>query len=429
MQQVSADAGNILDRITDGFIAFDRQWRVTYLNNKAMQLMPSLHKRPEEILDKDFWAEFPDLVGTMAYEEYRRAMAEQSPVAFELYYPPLRAWFEIRAYPSPDGLSVYFHDISKRKRAEAALNERTRIAQLTADIGIALTQGIGLQDMLQRCANAIVQHLDAAFARIWTHNEKERVLELQASAGMYTHTDGTHGRVPVGQFKIGLIAEERQPHLTNSVIGDPRVGDQEWAKREGMVAFAGYPLIVAEHLVGVVAMFARQPFSEAVLQALSAGASGIAVGIERKQAEAQRERLREELISMQAARLEELSTPLIPLTDRIVVMPLIGAVDEQRIDRMISALSTGLIAQGAQFAIIDITGVPTIDTHVASAIIKAAQVMRLLGAEAVLTGVRPLVAQTLVGLEIDLSSIVTRSTLQSGIVYASEKLRRNSQLL
>ena len=426
MQQVSADAGSILDRITDGFIAFDRHWRVTYLNNKAMQLMPSLNKRPEEIIDKDFWAEFPDLVGTVAYEEYHRAMAEQSPVAFELFYPPLRAWFEIRAYPSADGLSVYFHDISKRKRAEEALNERTRIAQLTADIGIALTQGVSLRDMLQRCANAIVQHLDAAFARIWTHNEKERVLELQASAGMYSHTDGPHGRVPVGQFKIGLIAEERQPHLTNDVIGDPRVGDQEWAKREGMVAFAGYPLIVAGHLVGVVAMFARQPLSEAVLQALSASASGIAVGIERKQAEAQRERLREELISMQAMRLEELSTPLIPLTDRIVVMPLIGAVDEQRVDRVISTLSNGMITRGAQFAIIDITGVPTIDTHVASAIIKAAQVVRLLGAEAILTGVRPLVAQTLVGLEIDLSSIVTRSTLQSGIAYASEKLRRNS---
>lgn len=81
--------------------------------------------------------------------------------------------------------------------------------------------------------------LDAAFARIWTFNEADDVLELQASAGIYTHLDGAHSRVPVGKFKIGLIAEEREPHLTNSVVGDARVGDQEWAKREGMVAFAG----------------------------------------------------------------------------------------------------------------------------------------------------------------------------------------------
>src|SRR5207302_4762210 len=55
-----------------------------------------------------------------------------------------------------------------------------------------------------------------------------------------------HSRVPVGKYKIGQIAQERQPHLTNAVVGDPRVGDQEWAKREGMAAFAGYPLVVDE---------------------------------------------------------------------------------------------------------------------------------------------------------------------------------------
>ena len=76
---------------------------------------------------------------------------------------------------------------------------------------------------------------------------------------MYTHLDGAHGRVPVGKFKIGLIAAERRPHLTNSVAGDPRVGDQEWARREGMVAFAGYPLLVEGRLVGVLSMFARAP--------------------------------------------------------------------------------------------------------------------------------------------------------------------------
>jgi len=63
------------------------------------------------------------------------------------------------------------------------------------------------------------------------------VLELQASAGLYTHLDGAHSRVPVGTLKIGLIAAERLPLLTNAVPGDPRVSEQEWAKREGMVAF------------------------------------------------------------------------------------------------------------------------------------------------------------------------------------------------
>src|SRR4029079_14180510 len=105
-------------------------------------------------------------------------------------------------------------------------------------------------------------------ARIWTVSAEGDILELQASAGMYTHLDGPHGRVPVGKFKIGLIAQERKPHLTNTVVGDPRVSDQEWAKREGMVAFAGYPLLLENRVVWVMALFAKSPLAEATLTAL-----------------------------------------------------------------------------------------------------------------------------------------------------------------
>ena len=180
---------------------------------------------------------------------------------------------------------VVVNDITERQRAEEVLSQRARLAELSADVGIALAQGESLRDILQQCVEALVRHLDAAFARIWTLNESTNVLELQASAGMYTHIDGPHSRISVGKFKIGLIAQERLPHLTNMVIGDPRVHDQEWARREGMVAFAGYPLIVQDRVVGVMAMFARHPFSEFVQKALASVADGIAVGIARQNAE------------------------------------------------------------------------------------------------------------------------------------------------
>lgn len=172
-----------------------------------------------------------------------------------------------------------------------ALEESKRLATFGAEVGAALTQAASLRDMLQRCAAAMVHHLDAAFARIWTLTPGGRVLQLQASAGLYTHLDGPHSRVPLGQFKIGLIAQERKPHLTNAVIGDPRVHDQAWAKCEGMVAFAGYPLIIEERVVGVMALFARHPLTAAALQAMAAVADGIAIGIERKQAERENRRL------------------------------------------------------------------------------------------------------------------------------------------
>ncbi|MCI0536898.1 MAG: PAS domain-containing protein [Verrucomicrobiales bacterium] len=176
-------------------------------------------------------------------------------------------------------------EVMERQRAEETLAQQAKLAVLGAEVGVALTRQENLPAMLNECAESVVKHLEAAFARIWTLNAEENVLELRASAGMYTHLDGPHGRVPVGKFKIGLIAEERKPHLTNSVVGDPRVGDQEWARREGMVAFAGYPLIVAGRVVGVMAMFARHELSENTLRELASIADGIGLGIVRQETE------------------------------------------------------------------------------------------------------------------------------------------------
>ena len=175
-------------------------------------------------------------------------------------------------------------DITQLKRAEAMQGRRTRQVAMHADIQLAFSDEIesGLQTVLQRSAEAVVRHLDAAFARIWTLNEPENMLELQASAGQYTHLDGEHARIPVGELKIGLIAQERKPHLTNDVQNDDRISHPEWAKREGMQAFAGHPLIVEGRLVGVLGMFARKVLEPDTLEALTSVADAIAQGIDRK---------------------------------------------------------------------------------------------------------------------------------------------------
>ncbi len=284
VQLPETDALSILERITDAFFALDTRWRFTYVNASAERL---LHRTRAELLGNTVWEKFPEAVDSSFYTEYHRAVAEQTTVAFEAYYPPLQTHFMVHAYPSHDGLSVYFEDITERKNEETRRRQWERRSAFGAEVGAAVNQSGTLQSSLQRCAEAMVSHLDAALGRIWTLNAEvdEGVLELQASAGMYTHLNGPHGRVPVGQFKIGLIAQERKPHLTNQVVGDPRVGDQEWAKREGMVAFAGYPLLVSDQVVGVIAMFARQVLSEDTLNALSLVADMLAQTIQRKRTE------------------------------------------------------------------------------------------------------------------------------------------------
>jgi PAS domain S-box-containing protein len=173
-------------------------------------------------------------------------------------------------------------EIEQRKRAEESLNERVRMSSLIADIAVALNAAGELRTMLQQCAEFVVRYLDVAFARVWTLNEATQTLELGASAGCYTHLDGPHSRVRVGQYKIGLIAREKRPLLTNSVQSDPRVSDQAWAAREGMVAFAGYPLLLENRVLGVLAMFSRHPLREDVLRILGSVADSLALGIERK---------------------------------------------------------------------------------------------------------------------------------------------------
>ncbi len=126
----------------------------------------------------------------------------------------------------------------------------------------------------------------------------------------------------------------------------------------------------------------------------------------------------EEIIEAQAATLAEVSTPLIPLADGVVVMPLIGNMDTARAQKVMETLLIGVGEQQAAIAILDITGLPLVDTHVANALVRTAQAVKLLGAQMVITGIRPEVAQTLIGMGADLTGIVTHSNLQSGIRYA-----------
>jgi anti-anti-sigma factor len=139
---------------------------------------------------------------------------------------------------------------------------------------------------------------------------------------------------------------------------------------------------------------------------------------DRKHIEEQKTALQQQLIDAQRDTLRELSTPLIPITDEVVIMPLIGTIDSQRAQQVMESLLEGVAQHQAGLAILDITGVMVVDTQVAQAFIQAAHAVRLLGAEVMLTGIQPQIAQTLVHLGVDLSGIQTQSSLQAGIASA-----------
>ncbi|HEY0606213.1 MAG TPA: substrate-binding domain-containing protein [Herpetosiphonaceae bacterium] len=161
-----------------------------------------------------------------------------------------------------------------------------------------------------------------------------------------------------------------------------------------------------------VSLVTRDSLTETALEIVSVLPGVLQDAIERGEALAQ---ARQQIILSQQAALRELSTPLIPVSDEVLIMPLIGMIDALRAQQILETLLQGVAERRAKTVIMDITGVQIVDTHVANALIQAAQAVRLLGAVVVLTGIRPEVAQTLVGLGVDLRTIVTYSSLQSGI--------------
>jgi len=198
-------------------------------------------------------------------------------------------------------------DITEKKRAEASLLERTEMATLGSSVGTALAESHEISISLQKCSEAFVQNLGAAFARIWVLNTVSNVLELQASAGIYTHLNGAHSRIAMGEFKIGRIGQNRKPLLTNNVLTDPEISDPDWARKEGMVAFAGYPLVVEDQLVGVVGLFARHSLSQWTFDAMGLVANQIAIGIDRKLAEQALQQAHNRLERRVAERTSELA--------------------------------------------------------------------------------------------------------------------------
>lgn len=181
-----------------------------------------------------------------------------------------------------DGVAA---DITTQKTDRALLAERARFATLRAQLSLLLTQSDALSVILQQVAEALVEHLSAALVRVWTYNPATQELELQASAGLATHLNGPHGCIALSSSKIGYIVQQRQLLLIDNVLASPLISDPAWAKAAGLVAFAGYPLIVDDTVVGVVAAFVRHPLHHLLLEGLSFTAGGLARLIKSKQIE------------------------------------------------------------------------------------------------------------------------------------------------
>jgi PAS domain S-box-containing protein len=152
---------NILESITDAFLTIDREWRYTYMNSRASLL---LQHPGHALLGRNVWEVFPDAVETSFYVMFNKAMNERVPVEFVEYYERLKAWFEIKVYPSPEGVSVYFRDVTSRKRAEQEMERLVAIMEATTDL-------VGITDLQGR-----VSYMNRAGRKMMGIGEQEEII-------------------------------------------------------------------------------------------------------------------------------------------------------------------------------------------------------------------------------------------------------------
>jgi sigma-B regulation protein RsbU (phosphoserine phosphatase) len=196
-----------------------------------------------------------------------------------------------------DYLAKPFNEVEllARVRTLMRVGDQARRGQLLVEVGQALTRLTERGAVLQRCAELLVQHLEAASAHIWLADESTHSIKVEASAGLRTQFDG----IDASALGAGLVARDRQALLANDLRSDPRLAT--WAGREEMVAFAGFPLLVAGRLLGVVAIFSRHALTVETQRALEQVSDMLSLGVERLAAEEMRKEL---LAREQAARTE-----------------------------------------------------------------------------------------------------------------------------
>jgi len=213
--------------------------------------------------------------------------------------------------------------------------------------------------------------------------------------------------LPPEAFLNRHVAEVLPPHLAEQVVMH-----MEALKRTHEMQTYEYQVVINDQIRDFEA---RMVLSNNDVLVLSRDMT------KQRRAERERQAMQEQIIQAQQAALRELSTPLMPIADGVVAMPIIGTIDTMRAQQIMEALLQGIAEHSADIAILDITGVKVVDTQVAGALIRAAQAARMLGAQVVLTGISPEIAQTLVHIGAEMREMVAKPTLQQGIAYALER--------
>ncbi len=379
----------LAENALDAILITDARGKVTFANRAAYQLFGCDYEK-QEMIGSDRGSYWPEETKAHLGQEMRQALEGR-------WRGELRgkrtdgstfdAQVSIFPVPDPQGQiiarAMSIRDMTERKRSETALNEEQNLFRIL---------------------------IDSVPDSIYFKNKESRFIRVnQAMAQRFGFQKPEDA---LGKTDFDLFTEEHARPAFEDEQEIIRTGQPIVDKEEKETCADG-----TIRWVSTTKLALRNARGEVV------GTFGISRDIsERKQAEAERARLQEQVIEAQRHTLQELSTPIIPVMERIIVMPLIGSIDSLRAKDITRTLLAGISRYRAKVVIVDITGVPLVDSGVADHLNKTIQAARLKGAQTIVTGMSDAVAEAIVDLGIDWSGIATLSDLQTGLIYALNSL-------
>ena len=258
-----ARVARVLESMSAAFYAVDRSWRFTYVNAEAERL---LGRARGDLLGGDIWELFPAAVGTVFETAYKGALARGEPTVFEAYYPPpLDGWYELRVWPGPDGLSVYFLDITERRAAQSATDRASRRAELLTQVGEELAGTLDPEVAVARLARAVVPALapwcvvsllgeDGALRDVgWWHDDPDHHTDVQAYVALRAEAPEAQRllRKVIDTGRADVLSVDAAARLAER-LGD---GGQEPLARLATTSAVVLPLRARGRTLGLLSLF------------------------------------------------------------------------------------------------------------------------------------------------------------------------------
>jgi PAS domain S-box-containing protein/putative nucleotidyltransferase with HDIG domain len=258
LEKSSKQIIDIWESINDSFFALDSNGCFTYINHHAESMLQST---ASEVKGKYIWDIFPEAVETVFYQKYREVMETRKPVHFEAYHESFAVWMEVHAYPSNDGITVYLRDVSEQRSAQDSIEElnaelERRVERLSVlhRMHSAISGSFDLQMTLNLLLSHLVRQLGADAARVWILPDSTLQLQSVAQIGFSIKEKGS-AWIRAGEGLTGQVAQQQTTLQATS-------GNSEKHRvPNGFSFYYGLPLAAKGHLLGVLEVLKKEPFT------------------------------------------------------------------------------------------------------------------------------------------------------------------------